>query len=170
MVFAKKKLKLKTMKKSIFILLINLTAGIMITSCKSDSSTKSDTDDIEPSPAAREQLKEDEMLEDMQAKHIAHNDSVEWEAYKKEAGTKIKANEKLINDLNLEIQKASKKVDKIYQESVNQISKKNTELKVKIDSYTVTTENDWEDFKNELNGELDELGKKIDKVIATKKK
>lgn len=94
----KQKLKQKTIKKSIFILtVLNLVAGILITGCKSDTGTESNTDDVELSPEATEQLKEDYMLEDIQAKKIAYEDSVEWEAYKKETEVKIKANEKRIN-------------------------------------------------------------------------
>jgi hypothetical protein len=161
----------KTMKKSIFILaLSNFVAGMLGTSCKSDTEIEANADHPVVTQEAIELAKEEEMLDEMKAKNIAYHDSTEWNDYKKEAEAKLKANEKRINNLKLEIKKATKKYDAVYLKKVDRVEKKNAELHFKVDSYTINTDNDWEDFKKELNYELDELGKSIDKVTADKKR
>lgn len=168
--FSQQQKQQKTMRKSIFMLTVaNFVVGILGISCKLNTESEANSDEAELSPAAIEEAKEAEMIDDMQAKNIAFHDSTEWNQYKKEAEAKIKANEKRITFLKMEIQKTAKKIDAAYLENINQIEKKNAELNSKVDRYTINTEDDWENFKKEIDKELDKLEKSIKEVAADKK-
>ncbi|ESU28359.1 hypothetical protein FLJC2902T_17100 [Flavobacterium limnosediminis JC2902] len=156
------------MKKSIFIPVITIfTAGMIVINCKSDSADyDTEVDEItrEGIQEAAKIAEEDSILEEMRNKKIIEDDKVAWAAYKAETDTKIKAYEKRISNLKSEIKKATKKDDDAYLKNVDRIEKKNAELNTKLNSYLISTESDWEDFKTELDYELEELGKSINNL------
>ncbi|ESU25147.1 hypothetical protein FEDK69T_01140 [Flavobacterium enshiense DK69] len=159
------------MRKSIFVLAIsNFVAGILGTSCKSDADSEMTTEEARIEQEATEhrkmEMEEEELIDSINTINIAKNDSIEWNAYKKEVKTEIEINKKLIKNLKTQ----AKKSDQALLENVNQIEKTNADILVKVDSYTISSENDWEDFKRELEKQLEELDKSIDKVASIKKK
>ncbi|UOK41361.1 MULTISPECIES: hypothetical protein [Flavobacterium] len=163
------------MKKSIFILTIsNFLAGILGTSCKSDADTEITTEEAQIKREAIErmemEMEEEELIDSIKKINIAKNDSIAWNAFKKEVKNEIEVNKKLIDNLKSQIRKTTKKSDEALLENVSQIEKTNVDLLVKVDSYTISSEDDWEDFKKELEYQLEELDKSIDKLIHTKKK
>lgn len=150
------------MKKSIFILAIStFMAGMLGTSCKSNTEKEAEADAVE----ATHEAKQDEMIDEQ----IAENDKAEWENFKNETEAKIKANEQLISDLKLEIKSSNKKYDDAYLKNIDLIEKRNADLRLKINGYE-NSESDWESFKTEFNHDMDELGKSINDLTVDNKK
>ncbi|ESU26362.1 hypothetical protein FLJC2902T_28470 [Flavobacterium limnosediminis JC2902] len=154
------------MKKSIFILAIStFMVGMLGTSCKSDTAKEAEAEDVvEATHEAKQDeaiVEQDKALDEMSEQKVTDDVNAEWNAYKAETEAKIKANEKLISDLKLEIKKADKKYDEVYLKNIELIEKRNSELNSKINNLKVSSKEDWKEFKTEFNRDLDELGKSI---------
>jgi len=73
----------------------------------------------------------------------------------------IDANVKLIVDYKKQIEKDKKEVRIENQKKVEELEKRNTDLKNKIDNYNETGQDKWENFKNEFNRDFNELKESI---------
>ena len=92
----------------------------------------------------------------------------EWAAYKADVEAKIDANEKSIAELNAKINKPGKLLDKVRAERIEALEQRNRDLRLKITAYE-TNKTDWEKFKEEVNHDLDELGKAINDIFTDNK-
>jgi hypothetical protein len=90
-------------------------------------------------------------------------------AYRIETANRIIANEKAISDFNAKIAKEKKQKRAEYLEDIAKLEKKNTEMKVKLNSYKDNGSDKWKIFKMEFIKEMDDLGKSI-KDLTTKDK
>ena len=150
------------MKKSIFTLAFSMAIiGLAMTSCKSNEEKEADA--IENIQEANQDLNEVK-----QEEQLAANDE-EWNIFKKETETKISANEVIISNLRLEMEKPGNKFDAVYKKSIEDLEKKNSDLRSRIDNYD-KTRSDWEAFKREFNHDMEEIGKSIKDITVNNTK
>ncbi len=81
----------------------------------------------------------------------------EWNTYKIEALEKINKNEIRITELKAKKAKKGELLDPLYEKRIENLERKNAELKAKIDKYE-SEQSDWETFKREFNHDMNELG------------
>lgn len=86
----------------------------------------------------------------------------EWNAYKIEALEKINKNEIRITELKAKKAKKGELLDPLYEKRIENLERKNAELKAKIDKYE-SEQSDWETFKREFNHDMNELGDALQK-------
>jgi seryl-tRNA synthetase len=93
----------------------------------------------------------------------------EIDTFKKQNNDSIEANEKSINAFNERIANAKMKDRENYKNEINDLNKKNSDLKRKLDEYKADGKADWKTFKNRFNHDMDELNKSIknikDKIV-----
>jgi predicted nucleic acid-binding Zn-ribbon protein len=92
---------------------------------------------------------------------------IDIENYRKEAATKIAANNKSIAEFNerIEDKKEAAKID--YKNKIADLEHKNTDIKKRLDDYKADGKDNWEIFKIEFSQDLEALGKAF-KDLATK--
>lgn len=122
-----------------------LVSGLLLTSCKNSAEKVVD---------AQEDVNEAEqkLAEEKQAFLM------DVEAYKKENADKIAANEKSIDDFNARIAKQKKEARVAYQKQIEELNQKNSDMKMKMESFKTESQDDWEKFKVEFNQDMEELG------------
>ncbi|MFZ1290568.1 MAG: hypothetical protein WAR79_10785 [Melioribacteraceae bacterium] len=92
----------------------------------------------------------------------------EWQIFKNNIDAKITANEKSIIELKSEILTANEKFKLKYEKEIVELEQKNIELKKKISEYKYDGKDKWEEFKLEVNRDVDIVEKAL-KDIFTKK-
>jgi hypothetical protein len=80
------------------------------------------------------------------------------ENYKKEASSKIEANNKSIADFSKRIESQKLEAKSDYQKKIDALDKKNSDLKKKLDEYKANGKDNWEMFKEEFNRDMEALG------------
>ena len=82
-------------------------------------------------------------------------------SYKAEKLEKIADNERKIAELREKQKTSGKTMDKVYQERIENLEKRNAELREKLNNYQDADNAKWEEFKREFNHDMDELGKSM---------
>jgi hypothetical protein len=148
---------MNTMKLKYFILIIiSLLAGLVLTSCKIDQENKV-TDAKENVKQAQQDLKV-----------VQSENDKEWQQFKKDAELKIKANEDRIDEFKAETKKAGNKLKNKYEQEVGVLEQKNIELKRKLSEYKYEGKDTWQQFKLELNDDIEVVGNSIKDLFARK--
>lgn len=78
--------------------------------------------------------------------------------YKIETADKIAANEKSIAEFNTRISTEKKEAREDYKKKIADLEAKNSDLKMKMDTYKADSKENWEKFKVEFSRDMDELG------------
>lgn len=95
----------------------------------------------------------------------AKYDSIkDFKEYKDSILLKLEANEKVITDLNLKINKKTASERRVDQIEIERLEKRHEVLKQKIENYKPGLEQQWELFKVDFNKELDDFGKSLSKM------
>lgn len=81
----------------------------------------------------------------------------DYEAFKIKINERIAANEAKIITLKEKASSENKELKAKYNKSILKLEEKNAELKVRINSYSETTKEAWELFKNDINKTADDL-------------
>ncbi len=81
--------------------------------------------------------------------------------YKNAMIKKIEANEIELAKLRRKIASLKGDARAEYADSINWLEKRNAALKVKITTYKPNDRSTWQSFKDELNHDMDELGKSL---------
>jgi hypothetical protein len=150
------------MKKSVFTLAITMCIMALATiSCKSNEEKEADA--IENIQEANQDLNEVS-----QEEQLAANDE-QWNIFKEETETKISANEAIISNLRLEMEKPGNKFDAVYKKNIEELERKNSNLRSRIDEYD-KTRSDWEAFKREFNHDMEEIGKSLKDITVNNTK
>ena len=97
------------------------------------------------------------------------NYKVDIAAYRIETANQIASNEKTIADFNSKIAKKKKEVKADYLKEIAALEKKNTDMKMKLNSYKDDGNDKWRTFKSEFSKEMNDLGKSI-KDLTSKDK
>ena len=145
------------MKIKYFILIvISLLAGLVLTSCKINQENKV-TDAKQNVKQAQQDLKD-----------VQSENDKEWRQFKKDAELKIKANEDRIDEFKAETKKAGNKLENKYEQEVVVLEQKNIELKRKLSEYKYEGKDKWQQFKLELNDDIEVVGNSIKDLFARK--
>jgi hypothetical protein len=149
------------MKKFVYLFsAIALTGSLSMVSCNNSTDGTTDNDNKDTTVVIEEK-KEDATV------RVATSE--EWAAYKADVEAKIDANEKRIAELKAKVNKPGNKlIDKVRVERIEALEERNRNLRAKIAGYE-SNKTDWEKFKEEVNHDLDELGKAIEDVFTDNK-
>lgn len=93
-----------------------------------------------------------------------------WQIFKSEAEAKIAVNERTIADYKARMTATNGKLNAKYDKKIDALEKKNAELKTKLLAYKEDSKTDWEQFKNEMNTDLDGLGTALKGFVVNDKK
>jgi hypothetical protein len=91
-------------------------------------------------------------------------------AYKKEAADKIAANEKSIAEFKARKESDKRDAQLEYENKINALEQKNSDMKKKMDEYQVEGKDKWETFKTDFGHGMDELGKAFTSIADSKSK
>lgn len=137
------------MKKSIGLITVSVfVLGMFFTSCSSPS---------ERVENAKEKVADAE--ENLQ--ETKEDYKKEMEEFKIFIAADIASNEKSIKELNARIAKQKSTVKAEYRKKVEELDRKNSALKMRIEGYQADNKTNWEKFKTEYSRDMEELGKAI---------
>ncbi|MES2555259.1 MAG: hypothetical protein V4604_03860 [Bacteroidota bacterium] len=83
------------------------------------------------------------------------------EEYKQETAAKIAANEQMIADFSVLSEKEKKENLAEYQKKIDELRAENEALKVKMENYRAQGNFEWQEFKQEFNEQMLELGREL---------
>jgi len=92
----------------------------------------------------------------------------DWEQFKNDAELKINANQKNIDDFKIAMKKTSKKFRAKYENQVLTLEQKNIELKKDLNAYKYEGKDNWEQFKQKLNNNIDSVGNALKGIFEKK--
>jgi len=141
------------MRYKYFILtVILLTAGSILTGCENNREN------------AKEKVQQaDQALKDAQAQF-----DNEWQQFKSDAELKIDANQKQIDDFKVAMKTTSKKFKSKYKNEVLTLEQKNIELRKKLNGYKYEGKDNWEQFKQDFNNNMDSVGNALKDIFEKK--
>ena len=84
--------------------------------------------------------------------------------FRKESDEKINDNEKKMVELNKNILTAKKDLKASYQKSVNDLERRNDNLKARLAGYKDDQKENFEAFKNKFNSDMDEVTKSLNEI------
>ncbi|WP_288983338.1 hypothetical protein [uncultured Flavobacterium sp.] len=134
------------------IVILTSIIGFFLMSCNNSPATK------------EEDLKEatEDMVNAQADLEQSELDSInDFNKYKESIQLKLAENQKIIGDLKLKINSKSKAARDVDEVEINELEKRNTDLKLKIENYEQGPEQKWALFKVDFNNEMDDLGKSI---------
>lgn len=144
------------MKKNLFTVTMAamLVAGGMFTGCDTTSADKVNK--------AEENVKDAEKnLKEAKAGKVAAVEKeatdAEWKVFKEDSDAKIAMNEARIAEMKDKMKSSGKTMGKIYAGRIENIEKKNVELKERLDNFDKEQTN-WDSFKREFNHDMGEIG------------
>jgi DNA anti-recombination protein RmuC len=82
----------------------------------------------------------------------------EMEEYRKTTAEQIAANEKSLEEFNTRIAKEKGEAKAEYQKEIEELNKKNSDMKRKMAEFKTDNKTNWETFKIEFSRDMDELG------------
>lgn len=86
-------------------------------------------------------------------------------AYRKEIADKIASNNLKIAAFEAKIENEKDDNKTSYKEKINELKKKNNDMKMRIDNYRVEGKEKWAMFKNEFSHDMEELGKAFKDLV-----
>jgi PBP1b-binding outer membrane lipoprotein LpoB len=150
--------KLKTMKKSIYLIVaIIFATGLMLTGCSSPSEKVENAQEkVDKANQNLDQAKEDYI--------------VDVEKYRKETAEKIAANEKIEADFNTRIMNDRIEARDEYKKKVAVLDQKDTDMKKRMAEYKLEGKDKWASFKEGFNKDMDALGQEWKDLTTNKAK
>lgn len=133
-------------------LILTITTIALLASC--NSSEKKVEDATENVIEANENL--DDANISLDEANLKYQN--ELDKYKKQSYTKIDENNQSIIDFKSRIALEKKEAKADYQAKIDDLEKKNSDMKLKLDNYKMDNKEKWENFKEEFNHDMDELG------------
>jgi len=154
------------MKNTIFLFIVTtFLTGTILTGCQ--TSTEKVDDAKSNVTEANQDLREVKAEANADAQKAA--DESAWKAYKVEAETKIDANDALIADAKDRMKKTGKTMDKLYNQQIEALEKRNKDLRERINVYNSNTQSDWESFKREFDHDMNEIGAALKDLTVNNK-
>jgi outer membrane murein-binding lipoprotein Lpp len=144
------------MKKILKVLALSIPlSGLQLTSCASQE------DQVTDAATAVSQLEAD--LEKAEADY-----QQEVEKFKEDKNLQLIQNEKSIREFNTRIANDKSDAKAEYEKTIKELDKKNSDLKMRIETMKFDTQSNWESFKTAFAKEMDELGKAIQEFTSAK--
>jgi hypothetical protein len=120
--------------------------GVMLTSCNSPvKKVESAQKDVTAAKVA---------LDKANAEFVE-----EVENYRRETESKIKSNNERLADFNTRVLNERREAKADYQKEIAKLEQRNKAMKLRLDSYTLDGEGNWEKFKIEFDRDMEELAK-----------
>ncbi len=94
----------------------------------------------------------------------------EWQKFKNESEGKISTNDKIVAEYKAKMTATNGKLHRKYDRKIEELEKKNKELKAKLDDYKDDGKNSWEQFEREFDHDMDQLGKALKDFTVDSKK
>ena len=133
------------MKKSIGLLVASLLlAGTTFTSCKSDA------EKVEDAQEDVVDAKENEMDAQQDLNEAKYENASDYMQFKEATKLVIAENETRIAEFKVKIKAESAEKQKMYQEKIDAIEKRNDQLEEDIDDFKDDASENWNDFKNRI--------------------
>lgn len=140
-------------------------SGATLTNC--ESSAKKSEDAQAKVLDAKQDLKDAQSDASVAAQKAA--DAEEWRTFKMDTQAKIDANEKYVAEMKAKMKVSGKKMDAVYEKSIDALELRNKNLKVRMEAYE-KGQSDWQSFKREFNHDMDELGQAFKDLTVDNKK
>lgn len=83
------------------------------------------------------------------------------ESYRKATLEKIAANEQKIDAFNDRMDKLKSKEKEEYNKRMNELNSKNSDLRMRLETYKEEGKENWENFKTKFNQDMDSLQARI---------
>ncbi len=136
---------------------MGLIAGACLVGCEKSSKQKVEN--------AKENLESAQQeLTEARAGYLA-----EWEIFKTESAQKIVGNEKNIAVFKEKMEASGSTANRKFAKEVADLEQKNRDLKKKLEQYD-GGQSQWVKFKADFQGELDQIGKKIEGLFGDSQK
>jgi hypothetical protein len=90
--------------------------------------------------------------------------------YKKQTADRITANQNSIDEFNERIANDKKEAKEEYEQKINVLEKKNTDMKKEMDDYKADGKEKWEIFKAEFSKSMDDLAKSFKDLTSKSSK
>jgi tRNA U55 pseudouridine synthase TruB len=142
------------MKKTIFVItVLSLLSVFTIQGCDSSSS------DLENAETA--------LIEAERDLEIAKSEiEAEVGIYRQEIATDIRKNNQSIVEIKKKIEGESAEMKAAHDVRIETLERANTDLKRRIDNFSVTDRDNWSDFKDQFTQEMDDLGQSLDDFFS----
>ncbi|MEC5165668.1 chromosome segregation ATPase [Flavobacterium sp. PL11] len=85
----------------------------------------------------------------------------EWKEFKESTNNTIRKNEDRIAELKSQMKRTNTSMDNIYEKRIEELEEKNRLIKNKLNAYKNEVSDDWQNFKNEYNKDMDDLGESL---------
>jgi len=94
----------------------------------------------------------------------------DWLTFKSDSESRIAVNEKIVAEYKAKMTAVDGKLNAKYDKKIEELENKNKDIKKKLVEYKIDGKSSWEQFKNELSGDLDELGTALKNFVVDEKK
>lgn len=138
------------------LMVLSFITSIVFTGC--DSSAQKVKDAKEDVQDAKIELSQAQ--KDSSAKAIKEARENDYRVFKIETDAQIKTNNVRIDELKSKKRMPGKTNDADYTKRIEELRKRNTDLKTRLDNYDTNT-SDWDIFKREFSHDMDELGQSL---------
>ncbi|MFL5754032.1 MAG: hypothetical protein ACJ76F_11540 [Bacteroidia bacterium] len=146
-------------KQKLMIVMMGIVATAFISSCQSP----------EKKVEKAEEKVEDAKMDLTQAQIDARNENFKaWQKFRNESEDRIRENEKMIGEQKAKLKNTNNKAGN--DPRLDEMERKNSELRQKIYNYDNADDSKWEEFKREFNHDMDELGKSLKDFTVDNKK
>jgi len=86
--------------------------------------------------------------------------------YRQEAANDIRDNNRAIADIKRKIQDEDAETRAAHEVRIEELERKNSDLKRQIDNYRVSNRDSWDNFKGEFSSSMDNLGDSLDNFFS----
>ena len=146
------------MKKPVIALAFaSLFLSLNLTSCSSPADDVSD---------AQEEV--DEAQNELDVANMELDKDMK--AFRKKTFDKIADNKVQIAELKIAIEKDKSAMKTIHQKQIVELQARNNDLKMRLDNYNGEGEDKWEDFKKELDHDMNEIGNSLKDLTVSNTK
>jgi hypothetical protein len=146
------------MKKPVIVLAFaSLFLSLNLTSCSSPADDVSDAQEEVDDAQNELDVANMELDKDMKA-------------FRKKTFDKIADNKVQIAELKLAIEKDKSAMKTIHQKQIVGLQARNNDLKMRLDNYNGEGEDKWEDFKKELDHDMNEIGNSLKDLTVSNTK
>jgi len=154
---------MKTLKYTIAIAAVFITANVLTGCQSSDQKVKAANENVE---TAQQNLAVAENNATVETRKAATAE--ELKTFKLETELTVKNNEVSIAELKLKMRKSGSAMTELYAQKIDSLEMRNKSLKEKFTAYE-RSQSDWENFKFEVKHDLDEIGKALNELTKKTK-
>lgn len=153
------------MKNLIFPLAVAvIMIGAIFSGCQSSTTNNVEKAELSVDEA---QVKLENAQNELSTARQEYNE--DYLAFKKEYDAKIRQNELAIAELKTMIAQSSEQNKPVFERELAVLEKKNRDLKLALKNYNESGKDNWERFKSEFMGSMNDLSKAIGNLVSKEK-